>query len=110
MASAGMTVFEQFTKAGSIHRGLYKLKTMNDNKKSLFRNWQLIPNFFIAYLPVLVRCKTKGEVGAVCFLVYNWQLGAKLSITLRDGAVTLKGSHRMGDGQIFSKKPPRLFL
>jgi hypothetical protein len=26
-----------------------------------------------------------------------------IAITVRDGAVTLKGSHRMGDGRIFSK-------
>jgi hypothetical protein len=29
-------------------------------KKSLFRNWQVIPNFFIAHLAILVRCKSKG--------------------------------------------------
>ncbi len=34
-------------------------------KKSLFRHWPLIPNFFIAYLSILVWCKTKGAVGAV---------------------------------------------
>jgi hypothetical protein len=43
---------------------LYKLKTMDDDKKSFFRNWQLIQNFFITHLPILVRCKTKGAVGA----------------------------------------------
>jgi hypothetical protein len=45
-------------------------------KKSTFRNWQLIPNFFIARLPILVRCETKGAVGTVCALLGNWQLGA----------------------------------
>ncbi len=31
-------------------------------KKSLFRNWRLIPNIFSAHLPILVRCKTNGAV------------------------------------------------
>jgi hypothetical protein len=30
-------------------------------KKSLFRNWSLIQNFFTAHLSILVRCKTKGR-------------------------------------------------
>ncbi len=47
--------------------------------------------------------KTKGAVGAVFALLRNWQLGALFPITLRDSAVTLKGSYRMGDGRIFSK-------
>ncbi len=42
------------------------------------------------HMPVLVRCKTKGAVGAVCALLLNWQLGAELPITLRDGAVTYR--------------------
>ncbi len=37
-------------------------------KKSLFRNWPLIQNFFIAHLSILVRCKTKAGVGALCAL------------------------------------------
>jgi hypothetical protein len=45
-------------------------------KKSLFRNWQLIQNFFIAHLPILVQCKTKGAVGAARALLRNWQLVA----------------------------------
>jgi hypothetical protein len=45
----------------------------------------------------------KGAVGAVCALLCNWQLVTQLPITVRDGALTLKGSLRMGDGQIFSK-------
>jgi hypothetical protein len=40
------------------------------NKKSLFRNWQLKQYFFIAHLPILEQCKTKGAVGAVCALLY----------------------------------------
>jgi hypothetical protein len=31
----------QFTNAWSIHRGFFQVKTMDDDKKSLFRNWQL---------------------------------------------------------------------
>jgi hypothetical protein len=37
--------------------------------------------------------KRKCTIGAVCALLRNWQLAN----TVRDGAVTLKGSHRMGD-------------
>jgi hypothetical protein len=76
-------------------------------KKSLFRNWQLIPNLFIAHLPILVRCKTEGEVGAVCALQVTAQLAIRCmhncQVAVRDGTVTLKGSDRKGDGQIFSK-------
>jgi hypothetical protein len=72
-------------------------------KKSLFRNWQLIQIFFIAPLPILVPCKTKGAVGAVCALLRNCQLGAQLLISVQNVAVNLKGSHRMGDGRIFTK-------
>jgi hypothetical protein len=35
-------------------------------KKSLFHHWPLIMNFLVAYFLILVRCKTKGAVGAVC--------------------------------------------
>jgi hypothetical protein len=42
------------------------------------------------HFPILVRCKTKGAVGAVCALLLNWQLGAELPITLRDVAVTYR--------------------
>jgi hypothetical protein len=45
-------------------------------KKSLFRNWQSIPNFFIAHLPILVRCKINGAIRVVLVLLHNWQLGA----------------------------------
>ncbi len=63
-------------------------------KKSLFCNWKLIPNVFIAYLPIFVLCKNEGAGGAVCAL---------LPITVRDGTVTLEGSQRIEDGQIFPK-------
>ncbi len=67
--------------------------------KSLFLNWQFVLNFFIAHLPILVQCKTKHEVGALCALLRKWQLhvGAKLPIAVRDDTVTLKGFHNMGD-------------
>ncbi len=32
-------------------------------KISLFCNWQLIPDFFIAHLSMFVRCRTKGTIG-----------------------------------------------
>jgi hypothetical protein len=45
-------------------------------KKSLFRNWPLITNFFKAHLPSLVRCKTKDAVRAVSALLRIWPLSA----------------------------------
>jgi len=69
----------------------------------------MIQHFFIAHLQILVQCKTKGTVGAVCGLLRIWPLGAYWPITVLDGAEYLKGSHRMGDGRIFLK-PARLFL
>ncbi len=57
----------------------------------------------MAHLTILIQCKTKGAVGAVCALLCNWQLGASLPNTVGDGALTLQGSHRMGDGPFFSK-------
>jgi len=72
-------------------------------KKSSFRNWPLILNFDIAYLQILVLCKNKSAVRAVCAQLRNWQLGTSWPITVQDGAVTLKGSQRIADGQIFLK-------
>jgi hypothetical protein len=40
-----------------------------DNKKIHFA-------IGIAHLPILLLCKTKDAVGAVCALLRNWQLGA----------------------------------
>jgi hypothetical protein len=67
----------------------------------IFCNWQLIQNFFTAHLPSFV--KIKGAFGAVCAFLRSWQLGAQLAITVWNGAVTVKGSYRMGDGRIFIK-------
>jgi hypothetical protein len=72
--------FAQFTNVWSIHRSFYKLKTMDDDQKSLFRNWQLIPNIFIANLPIFVQCKTKVAVGAVCALLPKCQLLYKMAL------------------------------
>ncbi len=61
--------------------------------KSLFRDWQLIPNFFIAHLSILVRCKTKGAIGAVCVhitaqlaincLTANYSMGRRFEFTVQ---------------------------
>jgi hypothetical protein len=48
----------------------------SENITVRFRNWQLIPNFFIALLQILGRYKTKGAVAAVCALLRNGKLGA----------------------------------
>jgi hypothetical protein len=53
--------------------------------------------------------KPKEQLEAVCDLLRNWQLGASLQITVRDSAVTFKGSHMMGAGGI-SKKLSQLSL
>jgi hypothetical protein len=47
-------------------------------KKSLFRHWSLIMIFF-AYFSILVWCKTKGAVGAVCVLLLIWPLTLSLT-------------------------------
>jgi hypothetical protein len=78
-------------------------KQLATNKKSLFRHWPLIMNFFVAYFSILVRCKTKGAVGAVCALLRIWPLSAYRPIVVLNGAESLKGFHAMGDGRIFLK-------
>ncbi len=39
----------------------------------------------------------------MCTLLRIWLLSAKWAITVRDGALALKGFHSMGDGRIFLK-------
>jgi hypothetical protein len=46
MASAGMTVFVQFTTARSIHRSIYKWKTMDDNQKKFIPKLEIDTEFF----------------------------------------------------------------
>jgi hypothetical protein len=60
-------------------------------------------NFFVAYFSILVRCKTKGAVGAVCASLRIWPLSAYWPITVLDAAESLKGFYMMGDGRIFLK-------
>ncbi len=55
------TVFAQFTKVQSIHRGFYKLEMKDNNKKSLSRNWQLIPNFSSRIYQSLYDVKRKAQ-------------------------------------------------
>ncbi len=57
LVNASKTVFAQFTNARSFHRGFYKWKMIDNDQKSLFRNWLLILKF-LHCLPILVRCKT----------------------------------------------------
>jgi hypothetical protein len=71
MASAGKTVFAQFTKAQSIHRGFYQWKTMDDNQKQLTPQLAIDTEFANP-----CTCKPKDAVRAVCALVRNRQLGA----------------------------------
>jgi hypothetical protein len=101
MANAGKTVFVQFTKVRSIHQGFYKWKMKDDNQKKFLPKIAIDTDLLDSAFANC--CKNNGEVGALFALLRNWQLGAKLPITVRDGAVTVKGSHRMGDRRIFPK-------
>jgi hypothetical protein len=47
-------------------RSFLYLKIKDDFQKSSFRHREPIQNFFIASLPILVRCKRKTAAGAVC--------------------------------------------
>ncbi len=76
-------------------------------KKSLFRHWPLIMNFFVAYFSILVRCKTKGAAGAVCALLRILPLMANYCIRWRG---IFKGLSHDGGRADFSKKPTGLFL
>jgi hypothetical protein len=63
------------------------------------RYWLQVPNLFIALLPAVVRSKK----GLWQSFVHHWELGSFLPTAVRNGAESLKGSHRMGDGPIFLK-------
>jgi hypothetical protein len=45
-------------------------------KKSAFRKLAIDTEFLHLEFSILLRCKTKGAVGAVCALLCNWQLSA----------------------------------
>jgi hypothetical protein len=65
-------------------------KLKEDDKKKLTSQLAIDSEFF--HCGFANPCKTKGAVGAVwCTLVRDGQLGASLPISVRDGAVTLKG-------------------
>jgi|LakMenEpi03Aug12_release.lakeMendotaPanAssembly.Ray.scaffolds.fasta_scaffold4347474_1 hypothetical protein len=46
MANASKTIFAQFTKARSIHRGFYKRKTIDDNQKNFNPQLAMDTKFF----------------------------------------------------------------
>jgi hypothetical protein len=64
-ANAGKTLFAQFTKVRAFIAAFTSKKRWMTIQKSLFRNWLLILNIFSVHFLVLLRCKTKGAVGAV---------------------------------------------
>jgi hypothetical protein len=67
-------------------------------KKSSFRNWQLILKFSIGHFPVLIRYKTKSEVGTLCLTKSTrWRYN-------------FKGLSEDGGLAEFSKKTPGLPL
>ncbi len=85
---------------------LYKLdctQKFNITKKFM-RPLAIDIEFFIAYLPILGQCKTKGAVRAVCAFLRIWPLGAYIKWPITDGAVYLKGPSQDGGGTEFSKK------
>jgi hypothetical protein len=67
----------QFTNAWSIHRGFYKQKKMDDDQKKLIPQLAVETEFFMAHLSILVRCKIKGTVRAVCTSLRIWPLSAE---------------------------------
>ncbi len=62
MATARKAVFAQFTKMQSIHPGFYKFEMKDKNNKKFLLKLAIDSDFFIAHLPILVRCKTEGAV------------------------------------------------
>ncbi len=100
MAKACKTVFAQFTKVRSIHRGFYKWKMKDDNKKgySSIGNWYEIFSSGI--------CKSlydvKPNVQSEPYAPYHGQLAIKCLVATYCMRWRCN-SHRMGDRHIFLK-------
>ncbi len=72
--------------------------------KITVRNWQLILNFLIVHLPILVRCKTKGAVGAVqCAPSVPLAIRCLIANYCTRGRCNFKGLSRDGGWADFSK-------
>jgi hypothetical protein len=74
MASAGRTA-HNLQRRGAFIAAFISEKRWMTNKK-ICSALVIDTEFFHKHLPILVRYKTKGAVGAVCALLCNWQLGA----------------------------------
>jgi hypothetical protein len=74
---------------------------IDDNQKKFIPHLAIENDFF--HSAFVNPCKTKGAVRAVCALLRICPLSTSWAITVQDGALALKGSHSMGDGQIFLK-------
>jgi hypothetical protein len=88
------------------HRGAFiaPLPTENNNilgLKCSLHHWIQIPNLFIAPLPLTVCSEQKDADRAECAVGI---FVSKYPTAVRDGDITLNGSHIIGDGWIFIKK------
>jgi hypothetical protein len=76
MANAAKTVFVQFKMCTAFIAAFTIEKQWMTITERFISHLQLVPNFFIRHLPILVQCKIKGALRAVCPSLGNWQLGA----------------------------------
>jgi hypothetical protein len=53
---------------------------MDEDQKKFIPQAAIDTEFFIVHLPILVRCKTKCAVGAVCALLAGGQLAIRFQI------------------------------
>ncbi len=74
-------------------------------KKSLFRHWPLIMNFFAVYFSILVRCKTKGAGGVVCALLRICPFKCLIADYCIKWHGIYKGLSHDGGWEDFSKNP-----
>jgi hypothetical protein len=60
----------------------YLLLQVKNERRQSKKVYSTIGHFFIAYLLILVGCKTKGAVRAACVLLRIWPLRVYWSITV----------------------------
>ncbi len=64
----------QFKNAHSIHSAFYHCRMIDDNKKMFIPHLAIETELFHSAFVILVWCKTKGAVRAVCALLHIWPL------------------------------------
>ncbi len=60
--------------------------------------WLRVPNLFISAVAAAAVCTRNKIKGCWQICVSHWKLISELPTAVRDGALTLKGSHGMGVG------------